>query len=344
MKKFFVCTLLMTARLFPGAFAHGALVHVGPVLPSQPISNYTLSPNLSHVKSHPIPETSLVINGLEYTVVDDEQTCWQKNQKVIVETCNSKDLAAKDIAVLLSSDSKSGVISLFGGLFALSVDAYRVYQETKLEDVGICPLVHESLDSYITRMRHFCLQGSDVELKTSDLKQDAFRGITWSVLRYLLAMNIELGFLDKDEEFHDETFYFEGTSLDLALDFHDSEMFFWLWKHGARNMRFSKEDLRLRMLRSFDEESVAVLKDLQDVPYSDTWLTSEWATDLKPELVRKKVRAILEISDENDQAALKHCIPWSLARNIPGDTPGAKALRDYVVSRSAWLDCKCAIL
>ena len=210
----------------------------------------------------------------------------------------------------------------------------------------LTPLEGEDIQAYVQRVKSVipCNQNSAKQLlRTSDFFNDDFWYTPWRSQKYVIVMNIELGFHKPDDQFSGEGM----TFLDHAIQQKDEEMIFYLWEKGARK---TKERDKLNygslgeiMRRSANKKSLEVLKELYAYNFEDSywvrlrrcydWANDyKWARDLSPELVKAKAEILICLHEDIfGNIKPRHCITQSDIRKVShNDTPGLMALEAYV--------------
>jgi hypothetical protein len=211
------------------------------------------------------------------------------------------------------------------------------------DDLGarICPLEGEGLDTYINRVLSNAKEASVGVVDASHVQitdSSLFWQLPWTVQRYLLAIAVELDQVDVNKPLP----LSKLTLLDHAAQNEDEDFIFWLWNRGAREVAhrgtlgYIAFDV---MLKTSDERSLEVLKTMVDekIKFGWNWSSADdWAADLTPELAMRKV----EVMQWGH-----YCIARRSVQNIRGETPGAKAVKEWALARADLLNCaNCEIL
>lgn len=215
-------------------------------------------------------------------------------------------------------------------------------KQSELLEAGICPLEDESLDNYVYRALTRARQEGSKAAKQTSMQimheRSVFWLLPWQMHRYLFSVAVELGYINPN----DTLSVSKQTLLDHAAQNKDEEMIFWLWDKGAREanhadtMGYIGFDV---MLKTKDERSLAVLKSMVDEGRKLTWFTTEWATNLDPEFALKKIYIITDARIVGREMRSKWCIPRSSVKSMSDATPGEKALKDWLMKTSDWLNC-----
>ena len=254
----------------------------------------------------------------------DWQLTWQRTQGEVVGECKKP-------------------FSIADRLTRLIQEGHMEADSAMQERMALCPLEGEYIASYVERVTGFTSQTYEdkPKLSTDDLMKDAFWDMPWSMQRYLLAMNIKLGLLDPNGDLPVSKL----TPLDHASKQKDEELIFFLWERGARKanhkdtLDFVKKDV---MMRSSDERSIEILREIvrSEDGRSKDWLTFEWATDLPPKLVEKKLDVLVKpVYNLWGDMRPKLFFSRKMADSIPGDTPGAQLLREFAQKNAGERGC-----
>jgi hypothetical protein len=322
MKKIFACTLLITAPAFPAAlplapalfvpFApaviavdpRGAMTSenhtdLGVCMVDKDGYPYTLSDDKDAMQKH-------------YQSIKDRQKLWQGNQRIVADVCSyqvetfkrlneMKDVIADHAGVspeevMEASDEMSFFSSRRQILFNHPDNFDQKIKDFDQAVDVLCPKNQESFEVYIARVQDFYARVDNSHLSTKDLFEDVFWDAPWEIKRYLLAMNIETGLLHPDETLEVSRL----TPLDHAAQQNDPRLasFLW-WNYGARktNNPHTMRYIKGEMMKSEKPESVQALEEIVNSEGGSSldWLTVEWATDLDPEFVERKLRVLVKM-------------------------------------------------
>ena len=199
-----------------------------------------------------------------------------------------------------------------------------------VSEMDICPKDGESVDAYLARMFSVVNDGSynHGPMRIEDFLSDRspLWVVPWQTQRYPLACMITLKQVDPNVVFS----IANATPLDLAAEHNDEEMMFWLWDKGACTTQHADnfEHIKKSMLYSSDRRSLAVLRDMYDKGVNFDLKYTDWATDLEPELVERKVDIIYF-----------NRIRFKYVGAFPENTPGLKALKKRAESHTTEQGC-----
>lgn len=362
MKKFFACALLITVPVIPAAFPLALPTLLTPLTPISVATTAEGIASFSTDTTGPIPADGVcLVEGYRYKLLKDEQKQWQKNQGVVATLCSRR------LEFFAETESLGGAIAqeegaspeeirqgfedmfLFSFKRRMEIEGVEGFEQ-KAKDLEqaideLCPHTNEPLDAYISRVGNFAADVRDSKLSTKDLFEDAFWDAPWEIKRYLLAMNIELGLLDPNEPLPVSHL----TPLDHAAQEKDEDLIFLLWERFARKanhhetLGYVKKDI---MMRSKDERSIEILREIvkSEDGRSDDCLTFEWATDLDPDFVMRKLNVLIKpVYNMMGDVRPKLYFLKKRAEDIPGDTPGAQMLKNFVQQHGA-IEPGCQIL
>jgi hypothetical protein len=208
----------------------------------------------------------------------------------------------------------------------------------------ICPKQDESLDAYVVRV-FVNAEKMSVSMVDSLPAQDVlgerslFWQLPWTVQRYLLAV---LATLDGHVDLNAVLPVAGMTLLDYVVQHQDEELAFLLWDKGARELSDDRlSDFFATMLRTSDERSVQVLKDIVDEEigfypvYGHKFshiMQGTWVTDLSAELVEQKMAVLWK--------TYYSCRWLPDVKDAFDDTPGTKAFKAWFRAKECRKKCE----